>query len=58
LIKEASTYTAGVMLPWVSEFQTRLEDEKKCRFYPLMATMLTAVLEIIAGFKHNSKNAG
>jgi TorA maturation chaperone TorD len=49
LIKEASSFTADVMLPWVSRFQTRLAAEKKCRFYPLMASMLKEILEIIAG---------
>jgi TorA-specific chaperone len=57
LIEEASTFAADVMLPWVSRFQAGLAAEKKCRFYPLMASVLQAILEIIAGFKHNSKNA-
>jgi TorA maturation chaperone TorD len=56
LIREASAFVADVMLPWVSKFQTGLEAEKKCRFYPLMASMLKTILENIAGFKHNSKN--
>ena len=49
LIREASAFAADVMLPWVSKFQTGLEAEKKCRFYPLMASMLKAILENIAG---------
>ena len=58
LIKEASTFAADVMLPWVSKFQARLAAEKECRFYPLMASILTAILEIIAGFKRNFENGG
>ncbi|MGD9043420.1 MAG: molecular chaperone TorD family protein [Desulfobacterales bacterium] len=53
LINEASTFAAEVMLPWVSEFQARLVVEKECRFYPLMASILAAILEIIAGFDRN-----
>jgi putative dimethyl sulfoxide reductase chaperone len=53
LIREASAFAADVMLPWVSKFQIRLAAEKKCRFYPLIATMLTTILEIIAAFNPN-----
>jgi TorA-specific chaperone len=58
LIIEASTFAAEIMLPWVSNFQAMIAAEKECRFYPLMASILTAILEIIAGFEHNSKNGG
>ncbi len=53
LINEAATFASDIMLPWVSEFQAKLAVEKKCRFYPLMASILRAILEIIAGFSHN-----
>jgi TorA-specific chaperone len=53
LIKEAAAFSAEVMLPWVSEFQARLVVEKECRFYPLMASILTTILEIITGSKRN-----
>ena len=55
LIDEASTFAADVMLPWVTEFQAKLAAEKKCRFYPLMASLLTAVLDIIAAFNCHSE---
>ena len=53
LIDEAATFAADVMLPWVSEFQARLAAEKKCRFYPLMTSILTAILEMIAKSNHH-----
>ena len=56
LIDEASTFAADIMLPWVSQFQAKLTDEKECRFYPLMASLLTAILEIIAALNCNIKN--
>jgi TorA maturation chaperone TorD len=56
LIKEASIFASEIMLPWLSEFQARLAVEKECRFYPLMASILTAILEIIAGFNRNFEN--
>ena len=56
LINEASTFAAEVMLPWISEFQARLAHEKECRFYPLMASILAAILEIIAGSSRNFEN--
>jgi TorA-specific chaperone len=57
LINEASTFAAEVMLPWLSEFQARLAVEKECRFYPLMASSLAAILEIIAGCNRNFENS-
>ena len=56
LINEAASFAADVMLPWVSEFEARLAVEKECRFYPLMASILTAILEIIAESDHHLKN--
>ena len=53
LIEEASTFAADVMLPWASKFQAGLAAEEKCRFYPLMASVLKAILQIIAGFNRN-----
>ncbi len=55
LIDEASTFAADVMLPWVTEFQARLAAEKKCRFYPLMVSLLTAILKIIAASNRHSE---
>jgi len=55
LINEGSTFAAEIMLPWVSEFQARLAVEKECRFYPLIASILRTILEIIAGFNHHFK---
>lgn len=57
LINEAATFAADVMLPWVTEFQARLAAEKKCRFYLLMASLLTAILEIIAALNCSIKDA-
>lgn len=57
LIDEASTFAAEIMLPWISQFQARLVVEKKCRFYPLMASLLKAILEIIAGSNCSIKDA-
>jgi TorA-specific chaperone len=56
LIREASPFAADVMLPWVSKFQAGLWAENKCRFYPLMASMLKAILEIIAGSNPGFEN--
>jgi TorA maturation chaperone TorD len=50
LINEAATFASDTMLPWISELQARLAVEKECRFYPLIASILTAILEVIAGF--------
>ena len=57
MIDEASTFAADVMLPWVSKFQAGLAAENNCRFYPLMASLLTAILEIIAAFNRHIKSA-
>jgi TorA-specific chaperone len=56
LINEAATFAAEVMLPWISEFQARLAVEKECRFYPLMASILKAILEIIAECNRSFEN--
>jgi TorA-specific chaperone len=56
LIDEASTFAADVMLPWVSEFQARLAAEKECRFYPLVASLLKAILQMIAKSNHHLEN--
>ena len=56
LIKEAATFAAEIMLPWLSEFEARLAVEKECRFYPLMASILKAILEIIAECNRSFEN--
>jgi TorA-specific chaperone len=56
LIEEATTFAAEIMLPWVSEFEARLAVEKECRFYPLMASILKAILEIIAACNPSFEN--
>ena len=56
LIEEATTFAAEIMLPWVSEFEARLANEKECRFYPLMASLLKAILEIIAACNRSFEN--
>ena len=56
LIKEAATFATEEMLPWVSEFQAKLAVEEECRFYPLMASILRAILEIIAGYNRSLEN--
>jgi TorA-specific chaperone len=56
LIEEATAFAAELMLPWVSEFEARLANEKECRFYPLMASILKAFLEIIAGCNPGFEN--
>ena len=50
LIAEGSAFASEIMLPWVSRFQERLTREQQCLFYPLMATVLVSVLELIGGF--------
>ena len=56
LIDEAATFAADVMLPWVSQLQARLAVEKECRFYPLMSSILMAILEMIAKSNHHLEN--
>lgn len=57
LIDEASRFAADIMLPWVTQFQAGLAVEKKCRFYPLMASLLAEILEFIAALNSSIKNA-
>ena len=47
-VSEAESFTGEVMLPWVSKLSERLASEKKCRFYPLVATVLIGILTTIA----------
>jgi TorA maturation chaperone TorD len=53
---QLSIFAAEVMLPWVSKFQAGLAIEKECRFYPAMASILRAILEIIAKIRRNLDN--
>ena len=56
LLHEASAFSAEIMLPWVTKFQARIAVEKKCRFYPLIASILMAILEIIAASNRPLEN--
>jgi len=49
-LKEAGSFAAKTMLPWVSELAGRLQKETACRFYPHMALLLVSILEVISEF--------
>jgi TorA-specific chaperone len=46
----AAAFVAGEMLPWVPAFQRRMSGETKCRFYPLITSVLLMILEIMGRF--------
>jgi TorA-specific chaperone len=48
LVAEAKNFASEIMLPWVSEFRERLATERECRFYTIVAEILTEILEVIA----------
>ncbi len=43
----AANFVEERMLPWVQAFHRRLADETHCRFYPLITSVLIAVLKVI-----------
>ncbi len=45
---EASTFAGDIMSPWVSIFSDKLSAETNCRFYPLCASALCAMLNFIS----------
>ena len=47
-LRAAADFAAGEMLPWVRVFHHRLADEVRCRFYPLITSVLLSVLQVIA----------
>ena len=50
LLKEASSFAAAIMLPWVMMLQQALaEIETAGRFYPLITALLGEVLKLIGG---------
>lgn len=51
LINEAVSFASKIMLPWISELQERLAVESECRFYFLIASILTAILRFISAFE-------
>lgn len=48
VLTAAADFAAGEMLPWVRVFHRRLADEVRCRFYPLITSVLLTVLQVIA----------
>ena len=56
----AANFTDEQMLPWVQAFHRRLADEVRCRFYPLITSVLLSVLQAVAalpesGIRHRSQ---
>ena len=47
LVAEAAEFASKTMLPWISQIEERLATEQKCRFYPLIATILVAILSFL-----------
>jgi len=59
LIDEAASFASKIMIPWVSKFQERLTAEKRCRFYPLIVSILISLLDLIGRFDRvNSQITG
>ena len=52
LLAEAVSFAGEVMLPWVTLLRDRLDGEKECRFYPLVASLLVSVLSFLANVDH------
>ena len=48
LLSEAASFADEVMLPWVTYLQTRIAQERECRFYPLITALLVSILNCIA----------
>ncbi len=46
--KEAASFSRNFMLPWVTDFAARLENERQCLFYPLSAGQLVEILHVIS----------
>ncbi len=51
LLDEAAVFAAEVMQPWVSALNIRLANEKKCRFYPLVTSILVSMLANLGRLK-------
>ena len=47
LVAEAVEFARETMLPWVSVFEEKLAQKKKCSFYHLVARILVEILNII-----------
>jgi len=50
VLDEAGSFAGGTMLPWVSAFAGRLQQETACRFYLLASHLLVLILDRVAGF--------
>jgi TorA-specific chaperone len=48
--KEAASFAANTMLPWVSRLRERLAGESQCRYYFFIASIATASLQFISEF--------
>jgi TorA-specific chaperone len=48
LLSEAASFADEVMLPWVTSLQSRIAEERECRFYPLITALLVSILTFIA----------
>ena len=57
LVAEAASFAGESVLPWVVQFRNQLNNETKCPFYPLSATLLVAILIFIADFVKNGQQA-
>ncbi len=44
---EAASFALNTMVPWVTEFQQRLEAERECPFYSRIASVLLSILHFI-----------
>ena len=56
LVAEAVEFATETMLPWVSVFEGKLAQEKKCSFYHLVARILVEVLNIIRKIQNPPKS--
>jgi TorA-specific chaperone len=52
LLTAAADFVAREMLPWVQVFQRHLAGEGRCRFYPLITSILLSVLRSIGALSY------
>lgn len=55
-IAKAADFAADSMIPWVNTFCLRLVDEVRCRFYPLITTVLLGVLNEVVNLCNDRVN--
>ena len=44
LVAEAAEFSSDTLIPWVFKLSERLASEGDCRYYPLMVSILEAIL--------------